>query len=149
MTAISAAIRVQANGSILSRSILPILLHPRIKTLWVRLLLQPISAHLPLPILSAVIGFGGFAVIAQISPYLSKCGVSVKQFVSWRAINSALSATICSVILQLFPQTVTVFSPSVTNSPAPALSNGISVAIILLLMLLVFIFEVDNKRKIC
>jgi hypothetical protein len=107
------------------------------------------KAHLPLPILSAVIGFGGFAVIAQISPYLSKCGVSVKQFVSWRAINSALSATICSVILQLFPQTATVFSPSVTNSPAPALSNGISVAIILLLMLLVFIFEVDNKRKIC
>lgn len=106
-------------------------------------------AHLPLPILSAVIGFGGFAVIAQVTPYLSKCGVSVKQFVSWRAINGALSASVCSAILRLFPQTATVFSPSVTNSPAPALSNGISVAFVLLLMLLVFIFEVDNKRKIC
>ncbi len=104
---------------------------------------------LPLPALSAVIGFGGFAVIAQVTPYLNKCGVSVKQFICWKAINGALSAFICSVILKFFPQSVAVSGSSYTHSPIPALSNGIYVALILLLMCLVFIFEVDNKRKIC
>lgn len=104
---------------------------------------------LPLPALSAVIGFGGLAVIAQVTPYLNKCGVSVKQFICWKAINSALSGFICSVLLRIFPQTTAVSGTLNTHSPTPALSNGISVALILVLTCLVFIFEVDNKRKIC
>lgn len=105
--------------------------------------------RLPLPAISAVIGFGGFAVIAQVSPYLNKCGVSIKQFVCWKVVNGALSAFFCSGLLKLFPRGIAVFSSTAHTSPVPTLSDGISVAIVLFLMCLVFIFEVDNKRKIC
>lgn len=105
--------------------------------------------RLPLPAISAVIGFGGFAVIAQVSPYLNKCGVSIKQFVCWKVVNGALSAFFCSGLLRLFPRGIAVFSSTTHTSPVPTLSGGISVAIVLFLMCLVFIFEVDNKRKIC
>ena len=104
---------------------------------------------LPLPALSAIITFGGFAVTAQVSPYLSKCGVSIRQFICWKSIGAALSAFICSGLLNFFPQSVSAFASQGTSTPTPALSNGIYIASILLLMCLVFIFEVDNKRKIC
>lgn len=147
-------------GWVLTFSAVASLLDAVINIKGLRLFLQSISevtngcdictrASLPLPAISAVIGFGGLAVIAQVSPYLNKCGVSIKQFICWRIVNGALSAFFCSGLLKLFPQSVTVFSDSVCNSPVPSLSNGASVAVVLLLMCLVFIFEVDNKRKIC
>ena len=147
-------------GWVLTFSAVTELLNATISTDGLRLFLQCIAEvttgcgictknALPLPALSAIISFGGFAVIAQVSPYLAKCGVSVKQFVCWRATSAALSAFVCSVLLRIFPQTASAFAVQGTHTPVPALSNGIYVALILLLTCLVFIFEVDNKRKIC
>lgn len=147
-------------GWVLTFSAVAALLDATVTTKGLRLFLQCVTevttgcgictqVPLPLPAISAVIGFGGFAVIAQVAPYLTKCGVSIKQFICWKAVNSALSAFFCSGLLKLFPQGIAVFSGSSQASPVPTLSSGISVAIVLFLMCLVFIFEVDNKRKIC
>lgn len=104
---------------------------------------------LPLPGISAVIGFGGFAVIAQVSPYLEKCGARIKQFICWRTVNAALNAFFCSQIVKFFPRSDTVFAPSAISSTNATFSHSVSAAVILLLMCLVLIFEVDNRRKIC
>lgn len=105
-----------------------------------------ISAGLPLPVVCAVISFGGFAVASQISPYLTECGVTVKTYICWRLAGSAASAFFCSQLIKIFPRCAQV---STTLTPTHSLTGGIPTALIMVLMCIVFIFEVDNKRKVC
>lgn len=103
------------------------------------------SAGLSLPVLCAVISFGGLAVAAQISPDLLYCGVKPKTYICWRVAGGAVSAFFCSQLVRLFPQCVTV---STTLTPAHTLTKGIPTALIMVFMCIVLIFEVDNKRKV-
>lgn len=107
-----------------------------------------IEAGLSLPLICAVLGFGGFAVTAQVSPYLEKCGVSLKAFVAWRLVNGALSAFICTQLTKLFPQAIPVFSQNV-SSVSSDISYSLPAAIFLIMMCFVFVLEVDNRKKIC
>lgn len=104
-----------------------------------------VSAGLSLPVLCAVISFGGLAVAAQISPDLLYCGVKPTAYLCWRVAGSAVSAFFCSQLVRLFPQCVTI---SATLTPAHALTKGIPTALIMVFMCIVLIFEVDNKRKV-
>ena len=108
-----------------------------------------VSYGLPLPILSAILGFGGFAVIFQIGSYMEKCKIEIKTFLCIRLLNGALSAFFCSQLLNLFPQSTPVFSEITVGSAAFPISHSISATVILILMCTVLIFEVDNKRKVC
>lgn len=105
-----------------------------------------ISAKLPLPVICAVVSFGGFAVASQISPYLAECGIKVKSYLCWRLAGGAVSAFLCSQLIRFFPRCTVV---SARIYPVHALTNGIPTALIMLLMCVVLIFEVDNKRKVC
>lgn len=105
-----------------------------------------IENSLSLPVICAIISFGGLAVAAQISPQLSICGVPIKIYLGWRIAGGAVSAFICSQLLHIFPQCVTV---NATLTPTHALTDGIPVALFMVLMCVVLIFEVDNKRNLC
>ena len=105
-----------------------------------------ISAGLPLPVLCAVISFGGLAVASQIAPYLAECGVKMKSYICWQLAGSALSSFFCSQLVKFFPRCAVA---SASIPPVGTLTKGVPTALIMLLMCIVMIFEVDNKRKVC
>lgn len=108
-----------------------------------------VKSNISLSLICALLGFGGFAVIFQISPYLQNCGYDLKLFICWRAISGALSAFFCSALLKIFPQAQTVSQTILAGRTEITLSHSIGASIILLLTCIVFILEVDNKQKVC
>lgn len=108
-----------------------------------------VSNGLPLPVICAILGFGGLAVIFQIAPYTEKCNIQIKTFICVKIINGALSSFFCSQFLKIFPQSTAVFTEIHAGGTVFPISHSISATLILLLMCTVLIFEVDNKRKMC
>lgn len=104
---------------------------------------------LPLPVICAILGFGGLAVIFQVSPYLEKCKVSFKQFLCWRIVNSALSAFFCSQIIRFFPECESVFADFSVGNSTFSVNHSLFTAFMMILMCTVFVFEVDNRKKVC
>lgn len=102
-----------------------------------------------LPVIAAAVGFGGVAVIFQISPYLKECKVPLKRFAAARILNAAFCAFYCSVLIKLFP---TALSASVTYQTKLAeisLSYTAPICAILIIMCALFVFQVDNRKKLC
>ncbi|OQA49297.1 MAG: Sporulation integral membrane protein YlbJ [Firmicutes bacterium ADurb.Bin300] len=100
---------------------------------------------LPLPVLAALLSFGGIAVICQIKPYADECGVKIKKLLTFRLLCAAISAFICSQILNIFnisSDTSTIIPDKIAFS---AFSTPASV--LLILMCAVFILDVENKRE--
>ncbi len=108
-----------------------------------------IDNYCKLPVLSALLSFGGLAVIFQVSPYLEKCRVSLKEFFCWRIINGALSCLYCYLFCKVFPDSTNTAVSFAVGCTSFTLSHSLLAGGICVLMCLVFIFEVDNKRKIC
>ncbi len=105
--------------------------------------------NIPVFLVSALLSFGGLAVIFQVSPYLEKCNISLKDFLCWRIINGALSGLYCLIICKIFPQSI-ISSVNINFlNTTMTLNHSILAGIVCVLMCFVFIFEVDNKRKIC
>ncbi len=104
---------------------------------------------LPLPVVSAILGFGGLAVIFQILTYMKDCKVPVRIFICTKILNGALSAFFCSALLKIFPQSTPVYATITDSNHILPISHNILTAVILLIMCLVFVLEVDNKRKLC
>ncbi len=102
-----------------------------------------------LPVLSAVTGFGGLAVIFQIAPYVRKCCYDLKAFICMRLLNGALSAFICTGFCKLFPQTTDVLQVLNIGNARLELSHSLIATIFLLITCILLILEVDNKGKVC
>ncbi len=64
----------------------------------------------PLPVTALVLGFSGFAVHAQIFPFLSGAGLRYRVFFTSRVINGALAAMYSGILFRLFPCDVQVFA---------------------------------------
>ncbi len=107
-----------------------------------------VQEGLSLPIICAIIGFGGFAVIFQIAPYLERCNFKLKYFICLRLIIASLSAFYCTKLIALFPNAVSTFE-NLTQNYSPAISHTPLTSIILIFTCILLVFEVDNKRKIC
>ncbi len=107
-----------------------------------------IENNLSLPLICAILGFGGFAVIAQVTPYLEACQVKLKTFICWRIIYGAASAFYCSRLLYFFPQYSSAFACE-SSKINIGISYNLPVAAILILMCFVLVLEVDNHRKMC
>ena len=108
-----------------------------------------VTESLSLPVISAILGFGGFAVIFQVYTYMKNCGIPLRFFICIKALNGALNAFFCSVLMKIFPQSVTASTTITAGNQVFPVSNGIITGIILLIMCTVFVFEVDNKRRMC
>ena len=107
------------------------------------------SGKMSLPVISAILGFGGFSVICQCSPYLVTCSVKMKHFLVSRIFNSALSAFYTSQLLNIFnisEKTVVIYA---NETQSLQVSYTITATIILIIMSLIFILQVDNRKKVC
>ena len=102
-----------------------------------------------LPVISAILGFGGFSVIFQVSPYLKVCNVKMKHFLVARVLNASLSAFFTFNLLKFFPEAINTSTVLHVNNQPVNLSYTVSSSIILLIMCLIFILQVDNRKKIC
>lgn len=107
------------------------------------------SGMVSLPLISAILGFGSFSVICQVSPYLKACNVKMKHFFVSRILNASLSAFFTFNLLKLFPEAVNTSVVLHVNNQPLNLSYTISSSVILLIMCLIFILQVDNRKKIC
>ena len=104
------------------------------------------ALSLPLPVLAAILGFGGAAVHCQALPYVSACGARVSRFLAFRVVHAALSAAFCEALLRLFPQAQsvillqngTVLQPFSASAPASAA---------LLATAAVFIWQTAEPKK--
>lgn len=108
-----------------------------------------ISIGLSLPVIAAISGFGGFAVICQCASYASVCKLKMKFLVCSRIINSALSAIYCAVLLQAFPRSENASVIISTGTASFTLYHSISASIILVIMCILLVLEVDNQKKVC
>lgn len=107
------------------------------------------AGNVSFPVMAAIIGFGGFSVICQISPYLDICKIQMRRFISARIINSALSAFFASILINFFPEAASASTIINAGETPVYLSYTVPATAVLLIMCAVFIFEVDNKRKVC
>lgn len=101
----------------------------------------------PIPVLAALLSFGGIAVICQIKPYLDECEVSIKKLLTIKAITAALSAFICSNLLNIFKIGVHTVIQKVERPVFSAYSAYAGV--LLLIMCALFVLDVETKRKKC
>ena len=58
---------------------------------------------LPLPVISAILGWSGLSVQCQVFSYIEKCSVKPSRFIVSRIVSGALSALYCKGLLYLFP----------------------------------------------
>lgn len=65
------------------------------------------------PVIAAILGFGGLSVHCQILPFVTQCGVKLTHFLTSRVVCGALAAVYCAAILHFFPQAAqTILLPS-------------------------------------
>ena len=107
------------------------------------------SGRAPLPVIAAMLGFGGISVICQVMPYLQALGVSKKLFFASRAVNAALNAFFASVLVGIFPQETAAFAPAAAGATVFHLSYGTPACIILIILCILFILDVDYNKKVC
>jgi sporulation integral membrane protein YlbJ len=107
------------------------------------------SPIVSLPLISAILGFGSFSVICQVSPYLKVCNVKMKHFLVSRILNASLSAFFTFNLLKIFPEAVNTGVVFHVASKSLNLSYTVGSSIILLVMCLIFILQVDNHKKVC
>ena len=107
-----------------------------------------IENRLPVAVVTAIVGFGGFAVIFQINSFASSCNVKLSRLVCSRVINSSFSVVFYSLITKLFPQYTEAAVVIGTESNNFILYKNIPAAILLLIMCALLILEVDNRKKV-
>lgn len=107
------------------------------------------AGKVPVPVIAAMLGFGGLSVICQVSPYLEVCKVQIKRFFSARILNAALCAFYSSQLLKIFPQAEIVSTTLKTQFADIHFSFTTPVFAILTIMCGLLIFELDNRKKVC
>lgn len=106
------------------------------------------AGNTSLPLISALLGFGGICVFCQILPFLTACKMNLKNFICARVVNASLCGFYTSLLIKLFPRANE--SASVIASPFGSLyfSYTVPVFCVLLMMCGIFILQLDNRKKI-
>ena len=110
--------------------------------------LKSAAGQFPLPVLAAILSFGGLSVHCQILEDLQTCGVKFLHFLVSRGVCGVFSACICAVLLKFFPCEISVFASTADVIPAPY-SVSAPAFVALLFMSILFILELDSKREMC
>lgn len=100
-----------------------------------------------LPLIAAVIGFGGICVHMQIFDCVLKIKMKKLIFFFFRILNSVVSFLICKALLLIFPVSIssgTVFAKNVSAN----ISTNITACVGLLLMCAILIVDFEESRKI-
>ena len=105
---------------------------------------------LSLPVLSAVVGFSGFAVICQIITYGKQCNIAIKRLLVSRVLNAVFSCIYTYIICNIFSISTSVAVTLISGgAESIALYHSFPAAAILLIMCGVFILEVETPKKVC
>lgn len=102
-----------------------------------------------LPVISAILGFGGLSVICQVSPYFTSCKVKFRNFLVSRILNASLCAFYASELLKIFPkseETAIIYSGNTTSF---GITYTMGATVILIIMCIFFVLQVDNRKKVC
>lgn len=99
------------------------------------------------PVITAIIGFGGFCVHCQIFSFMRPCGLKYKYFFASRALNAALSSFICEALLAVIPVDITTAALASPITPVP-FSVSLPAVFALGVMCIVMIFDIDTKKKL-
>ena len=107
-----------------------------------------LAGKVNLPIITALLGFGGLCVHCQVSSYISASGLKYYKFLIFRMLNAILSATICYFILLVVPVEI---STSVLNSTTKIVPFSVSASsfFAVLIMCVILVFDIDSKKKVC
>ncbi|MDR2525773.1 MAG: hypothetical protein LBC83_06290 [Oscillospiraceae bacterium] len=109
---------------------------------------QAVRAGMPLPVLCAVLGWGGLSVHCQILGDLRKVGLRLRWFWTARALHGGLAAAICSQLMHWFPpDTPTALTLGSRSVQLWAISAPAAAALLLFCAFL--ILDLDLNRKIC
>ena len=102
------------------------------------------SCGLSLPVIAAILGFGGLSVHCQILPDVTACGVRLSRFWAFRVVCGALAAVYCMGLVRLFPQAQTVALLR-SDLPVQAVSASIPTSAALLVTAAVFILNTARE----
>jgi len=96
-----------------------------------------------IPLVSAVISFGGICVMCQLLPVIKKCGVKAYEYLAFRIVNAVLSFLTAKIILLFVHVPINVFADVETylwsyTAPSSAL---------LLIMCAVLIFDITSEKN--
>ena len=103
--------------------------------------------RLPLPLIAAILGFGGVSVQCQVLPDVTACGVKVSRFLAFRALCGGLAAVYAMTLLRFFPQAQPTLL-SQTGQPLQFVSTSVPVSVSLLLTAAVFILNTTPRSEI-
>lgn len=107
-----------------------------------------VSKICPIPVVTALCGFGGFCVHCQVLKYLKECAVPYKLFFVGRILNSAISAAICHIILYYFPIEQNV-SYTFESARVSAISVSLPTVIAFIFMCITMVLNIEKKDKVC
>lgn len=101
---------------------------------------------LSLPVLAAILGFGGLAVHCQVLSDVTACGTKLSRFWAFRVVCGALAAVYCTGLLRLFPQAQTVALIR-ADVPVQAVSASVPTSAALLATAAVFILNTARDAR--
>ncbi len=106
------------------------------------------AGKVSLPMLACILAFSGLSVHCQLLGDLKRCGVRYGAFLLARLAAAGISFGICTLLLQVFPCEISVFSANGTVVPA-AYSVSAPSFLALMLMSILLILEVEPRQKVC
>ncbi len=105
------------------------------------------NESVPLPVIAAVLGFGGFSVIFQISSVLGNDRPPISNIIVIRLLHSVVSFIFCSIVLNFFDITVPVSNAVLTAEKYSSGNFLFSFSLILLLVVFLGFFSKLIKRE--
>lgn len=106
-----------------------------------------LAGKMPIPVITAMIGFGGICVHCQVMANLKNCGLKYSHFFVCRVLNGAVASFISYLLLLVFPVDVDVFE-SVQNLSVTTFSVSLPAFCTFAIMCIIMIFDIDRKKKI-
>lgn len=95
-----------------------------------------------LPLAAACISSGGVCVMCQLLPAMKKCGVRIREYLTFRIVNSVISFILMKIMLMISPVSVEAFSYD--NIPLGT-GNGLS-SVLLLITGVVFVTDMSSGK---
>lgn len=106
-----------------------------------------LAGKMPIPVITAMIGFGGICVHCQVLSNLKNCGLKYSHFFVCRVLNGAIASFISYLLLLIFPVDVNVFA-SAQNMTVTTFSVSLPAFCTFAIMCIIMIFDIDRKKKI-
>lgn len=106
-----------------------------------------LAGKMPIPIITAIIGFGGICIHCQVLSNLKECGIKYSHFFVCRVLNGAIASFISYLLLLVFPVHIDVFA-SVRNMTVNTFSVSLPAFFTFAIMCIIMILDIDRRKKI-